>query len=143
MAATSTTSLSYQWQRLPSGSSTWANVTGASYSGGTTGTLTASNQSLGNNSDQFRCIVTNAAGATTSNAAMLTVTPPGFAKFSAGRYHSLRLSISAQLSRDRHRTPMRQLGTGNTTTINAAQPLTLPAQTVMDLAAGALTTASS
>ncbi|MEJ1934497.1 hypothetical protein WDZ92_30235, partial [Nostoc sp. NIES-2111] len=76
--------LSYQWQRLPSGGS-WANV--ATGTGGTTNSYTTAATSVTggnhNNADQYRCVVTETggtnAGSTTSSAATLTVnaTPSG------------------------------------------------------------------
>ncbi|MDP2139149.1 MAG: immunoglobulin domain-containing protein, partial [Candidatus Didemnitutus sp.] len=136
VAASSTTTLSYQWQRLPSGSGTWANITGANYLGGMTTTLTAGTQALGNSGDQFRCVVTNAAGSVISQPASLSVASAGFAKFSAGRYHSLRLDVSSQL----YATGLNadgQHGTGNTVNSTSAQLVTLAGQTVADIAAGA------
>jgi len=75
VAATSTTTMSYQWQRLASGTSTWENLSeGGSYSGTTTATLTVSGTTAGMSGDQFRCVITNGSGSTTSTAATLTVT---------------------------------------------------------------------
>jgi len=137
VAATSTTTLSYQWQRLPAGSGTWANVTNnATYAGSSTATLTASNLVLGSSGDQFRCVVTNVAGAVTSNAATLGVASAGFAKISAGRYHSLRLNISSQLYAAGLNTSG-QLGDGTTTSNASPELITLPGQTIANLAAGA------
>lgn len=70
-----------QWQRLPAGSSTWANLSNSgTYSGVTSTTLTLSALALAMNGDQFRCVATNAAGSTPSAAANLTVDarPPVF-----------------------------------------------------------------
>jgi len=65
---------SFQWQRLPAGSSTWTHLTdGGSYSGSATPTLTVANTTLAMSGDQFQCVVTNASGAVTTNAATLTV----------------------------------------------------------------------
>jgi len=137
VAATSTTTLSYQWQRLPAGSGTWANVTdGANYSGGATTALTISNLALGNSGDQFRCVVTNVAGTATSNAATLTVTPAGFARISAGRYHSLRLSVTSRLYATGTNT-YGQLGDGTTTNTAAPVPVAISNQTIAAMVAGA------
>jgi hypothetical protein len=65
---------SYQWQRLPAGSGTWANVgEGGSYSGSTSTVLAVSNAAVGMSADQFRCVATNTAGSATSAAATLTI----------------------------------------------------------------------
>jgi len=65
---------SYQWQRLPAGGSTWANLTdGSTYSGSATGTLTITGTTLAMNGDQFRCIASNVMGSVTSTARILTV----------------------------------------------------------------------
>lgn len=70
--------LSYQWQRLPSGGS-WANV--STGTGGTTASYTTAATTVSggnhNNADQYRCLVTETggtnAGTATSNAVTLTV----------------------------------------------------------------------
>lgn len=68
----------WQWQRLPAGSSTWANLTNAGpYSGVTTLTLSVTGTTVGMSGDQFRCVATNASGSATSGAASLTVTLAG------------------------------------------------------------------
>ena len=71
---TATGATSYQWERSTNSGSTWANVTGAAFSGATTATLTCSDVPTAANGWQFRCVATNAAGSTNSNAATLTVT---------------------------------------------------------------------
>lgn len=74
VATSGTPTPTLQWQRLPAGSGTWANVSeGGSYSGTTTTTLTVSSATAGMDGDQFRCVATNSAGSATSNAAALTV----------------------------------------------------------------------
>ncbi len=75
----------YQWQRLPAGSGTWANLSeGAPYSGTATATLTVGSVNVGQSGDQFRCVVTNGLPPdATSNPATLTVTPPAFATWAA------------------------------------------------------------
>lgn len=68
-------SLSYQWEVLPSGGS-WGNVSGGS--GATTASYTTPTLSSADDSAQYRVIVTDSNGSTTSNAATLTViSPPG------------------------------------------------------------------
>ena len=77
VACTGTPLPALQWQRLPAGSGTWANLSNdVSYSGVTTPTLALSGVTLVMNGDQFRCVGTNAGGTATSNAALLTVNPP-------------------------------------------------------------------
>jgi hypothetical protein len=62
----------YQWQ-VNSGSG-FQNVTnGGQFSGATTNTLTVSNTSMSNNTNQYQCIVTSNNCSATSNAATLTV----------------------------------------------------------------------
>ncbi|MBQ1409928.1 MAG: leucine-rich repeat protein [Oscillospiraceae bacterium] len=60
--------LSYKWQYKKPGSSTWKN-----WSGKTAATVTVK-ASNANNGYQYRCIVSNAAGSVTSEAASLTLT---------------------------------------------------------------------
>ena len=69
-----------QWQRLPAGSSTWANLADdATFAGVTTPTLTITAAHVGLSGDQFRCVVSNGlAPDATSAAATLTVTVPDF-----------------------------------------------------------------
>jgi len=65
----------YQWQRLPAGSSAWVNVSdGAVYSGATTNILGIGSPTLAMNGDQFRCLVSNPGANPTSLAATLSVT---------------------------------------------------------------------
>ena len=67
----------YQWQRQVAGSGPWTNlVTTTGINGPDTASLTVSGTTLGMSGDQFRCLVTNTAGTTTSNAATLTVNQP-------------------------------------------------------------------
>ena len=69
--------LAYQWQRQAAGTGTWSNLaTGGSYGGATTQSLTVINAALAMNGDQFRCVVSNAAGTATSGVGLLTVAPP-------------------------------------------------------------------
>ncbi|MDI1251189.1 MAG: immunoglobulin domain-containing protein, partial [Lacunisphaera sp.] len=97
VAASSTTAMSYQWQRLPAGSGTWSNVAGANYSGATTATLTAADQSLANSGDQFRCNVTNVAGTVMSNTVTLTVVEPGSVAVAAGTTHRFAMQTDGLL----------------------------------------------
>jgi uncharacterized repeat protein (TIGR03806 family) len=61
------TGLSYQWQSMPPGGA-FANITGA-----TGATYTTAATTVGMSGTQYRVVVTNAAGSTTSAAATLTV----------------------------------------------------------------------
>jgi autotransporter-associated beta strand protein len=64
----------YQWQRLPAGSTTWVNLNeGGSYQGVKSGTLTVSAPTAATSGDQFRSVITNATGSTTSSVVALTV----------------------------------------------------------------------
>jgi alpha-tubulin suppressor-like RCC1 family protein len=74
VGASGTPAPSYKWQRQPSGSGAWSNLSDSGvYSGTGTGTLTIAAATNAMNGDQFRCVATNVAGSTTSNAALLTV----------------------------------------------------------------------
>jgi hypothetical protein len=67
---------SFQWQRLPAGGSSYANLTNSgAYSGVTTGTLTVANTTFAMSGDQFRVIATNGGGSTPSNSVTLSVIP--------------------------------------------------------------------
>ncbi len=64
----------YQWQRQAAGSGSWVDlVSSGTYSGVNSSQLTLFGTTLGMNTDQFRCIVTDTAGTTTSNVATLGV----------------------------------------------------------------------
>ena len=66
--------LTYQWQYLKPGESTWNNVQS---SGGTSATFNQTNVASRHNGYKFRCKVTGSGGSVTSNPATLTVgTPP-------------------------------------------------------------------
>ncbi len=66
-----------QWQRRPAGSTAWADLAeGGGYTGVTGATLTLGATTALMSGDQFRCVSTNAAGAATSEAGLLTVTAP-------------------------------------------------------------------
>ncbi|MBI4913247.1 MAG: hypothetical protein HY823_10955 [Acidobacteria bacterium] len=61
----------YQWQVLPSGGGSWANVTTGT--GGTTASYTTAATVPANNGNQYRVLVQNAAGSLTAGPATLTV----------------------------------------------------------------------
>ncbi len=66
-----------QWQRLPAGAGTWADLdNGGAYSGVMNASLLISPASIAMSGDQFRCVSANAQGTITSNAVQLTVTAP-------------------------------------------------------------------
>ena len=70
--------LSYQWQRLPSGSSSWVALSDDGTYGGTlTSTLVVSGTTFAMGGDQFRCTVQNATGSQSSSPATLTVNAIG------------------------------------------------------------------
>ncbi|WP_179316611.1 GEVED domain-containing protein [Winogradskyella undariae] len=61
----------YQWQVSTNGGSTWTNVTGGS--GATTDTYTSAATTTAMDGNQYRCILTNICGTTTSDAATLSL----------------------------------------------------------------------
>jgi len=66
---------SFAWQRLPAGSGEWQDIpAGSGFNGLGTSQLSFT-ATFAMNGDQFRCIVTNGGGSTTSAAATLTVRP--------------------------------------------------------------------
>lgn len=67
-AAASGTSPTVQWQSAPAGSSTFADIAGATSASYTTAAAT-----LADTGTQFRAVFTNSAGSATTNAATLTV----------------------------------------------------------------------
>jgi kumamolisin len=75
MSAFGASPLSYQWQRLPNGQSTWSNLTDSgTYSGSVTPTLVVDGTTLAMSGDEFQCVVSNALGsAVSSPPAVLTV----------------------------------------------------------------------
>ena len=78
VAAEGTAPLAYFWQRLPWGSQVWANLTdGGAYSGSATADLVVSNTTYAMDGDEFRCIVSNAAGSVTGTAVALSVDSVG------------------------------------------------------------------
>lgn len=62
----------YQWQKQESGAGAWSNISGATSTSYTTGTLTEASD----NTDKYRCVATGPGGSTNSNAATLTVQIP-------------------------------------------------------------------
>lgn len=72
--AGSSSAVAYRWQRLANGSNTWTDLSdNAAYAGTATDTLTVSSVTASMNGDSFRCLVTNASGSVTSEAATLAV----------------------------------------------------------------------
>lgn len=70
--------LSYQWQRMASGSTSWASVADSgTYTGSSSPTLVVEGPTLAMTGDQFQCIVSNSGGNPTSTAASLTVSNVG------------------------------------------------------------------
>lgn len=68
----------FQWQHLPAGSVTWANLSEVGiFSGTGTDNLVIAVTAAVMNGDQFRCVATNASGPDISSAMTLTVTSPG------------------------------------------------------------------
>ena len=68
-------SLSYQWQRQPSGGA-FSDISGATSASYTTGATSVSGGGH-NNGDAYRCVVTDSNGSTTSSSATLTVNASG------------------------------------------------------------------
>jgi hypothetical protein len=70
--------LQYEWQRMPSGSTTWTKLSAsATYAGTTTPTLVVTGTTVAMSGDQFQCLVSNPGGSATSNASSLTVSKVG------------------------------------------------------------------
>jgi len=68
--------LTYQWQVSTNGGGSWSSlIDGGLYAGTSTATLKVSGILAAMNGLQYRCVVTNAVGSVTSNAAALKVTP--------------------------------------------------------------------
>ena len=74
-SVTATNVDSYRWQMSVDNGSYWSNISTVTIPSAATATLSV-NVSAGMNGYQYRCIVTNAGGFTTSNPATLTVTTP-------------------------------------------------------------------
>jgi hypothetical protein len=70
--ASGTSPITYQWQSRSSASGTFANIAGA-----TSRSFTLFGATLSENNSQYRCLVTNPIGTTTSASAILTVNAPG------------------------------------------------------------------
>jgi sugar lactone lactonase YvrE len=78
VVGTGSPSLGYQWQRKPSGSSAFANLTdNGTYSGTATPMLVVAGTTFGMTGDQFQCVVSGASGNATSAPASLTVNTYG------------------------------------------------------------------
>jgi len=70
--------LSFQWQRMASGATAWANLSDTStYGGASTSTLVVTGTTSQMTGDIFRCVVTNSAGSATSAPETLTVNKVG------------------------------------------------------------------
>lgn len=78
VATSETATLTYQWQYSADGLTGWTaatgTVNGCAYSNGTTATLTCAPTTTGQTGYYHRCVVTNAAGTTNTNAVVLTIT---------------------------------------------------------------------
>ena len=72
------TTATYQWQRMPIGSTTWTSLSeGSPYTGTTTATLTISDATPAMSGDEFQCLVTIGSTTTpTSPASVLVVAVP-------------------------------------------------------------------
>ncbi len=74
VAATGT-SPTYQWQESTNGGGTWNNITnGGIYGGATTTTLTLTGVTAVMNNNQYRCVVSGAAGCSAANSSAATLT---------------------------------------------------------------------
>ena len=72
------TPLGYRWQRQPSGSSTFTNLSdNGTYSGSATATLVVNGTTSAMTGDQFQCIVSSGSSSVTSSPSGLTVNPVG------------------------------------------------------------------
>ena len=77
-----TAPITYQWQRMPAGSSAWTNLSdGGAYSGSATSTLVVGSATLAMSGDQFQCVASNASGSATSAPSSLTVDASGVTTF--------------------------------------------------------------
>ena len=78
VSAEGTAPLAYQWQRLPWGGGSWANLTdNGTYAGSATADLVVSGTTYAMDGDQFRCVVSNAFGSAVCAPAALSVNPVG------------------------------------------------------------------
>lgn len=74
LSATGALPMTYQWQRLGAGQSSWLPMeNGSDYSGVTTQVFSVNYAAQGMDGDKFRCVVSNASGTATSSAVTLTV----------------------------------------------------------------------
>ncbi len=91
ISAVGGSSLSYNWQRLPSGSSTWTQLSDdATYQGSKTNSLLITEATAAMADDQFDCVVSNSSGAVTSAPASLSIGTTGVSTLAgwAGAYGS-------------------------------------------------------
>jgi len=65
-----------QWQVSTNKGGTWSNVSGSNISGATSTTLSINPTSTSESKNEYRAVLTNAAGSAKSSAATLTVNPP-------------------------------------------------------------------
>jgi hypothetical protein len=78
VAATGSSTLTYQWQLSTDGGTTWTAVAnGSTYSGATTASLTVTGATVAFNNYYYRCGVTDNTGTSYSNPGVLTVGPLG------------------------------------------------------------------
>ncbi|HKE96865.1 MAG TPA: hypothetical protein VKB34_21335 [Povalibacter sp.] len=74
VAAAACQAFTYQWQRQAAGSGTWQDLaSNSAYGDGTSASLAIASATTTQSGDQFRVVLTNASGSTTSNTATLTV----------------------------------------------------------------------
>jgi sugar lactone lactonase YvrE len=72
------TPLTYRWQREPSGSSAFANLTdNGTYSGSATSLLVVNGTTSAMTGDQFQCVISSSSGSVTSSPESLTVNQVG------------------------------------------------------------------
>ena len=70
--------LTFQWERMPGGSTAWTNLAdNGTYGGSGTPKLVVSAATAAMSGDQFRCVVSNAGGSATSTPESLTVSTVG------------------------------------------------------------------
>jgi sugar lactone lactonase YvrE len=83
VAAAGAPTLAYQWQRAPSGSSAFSNLTdNGTYVGSATSLLVVNGTTSAMTGDQFQCVVSNGSGSVVSSpAASLTVNAVGVTTF--------------------------------------------------------------
>lgn len=95
VTATSSSAMTYQWYRQPSGGSGFSALTdngiysgsGSSLTSGSTATLTVNNTTLAMSGDQFHVILTNSVGTTQSSAVSLSITQaPSFTNLASATF---------------------------------------------------------